>query len=102
MKLSLGLIPPGSILLLAACSAAATPRMTSSVYRCQDGRSFSVDRNRNNALVRHSDERYNLSRKPSSLGVKYASTDATLIVDGQFAAFVTETTSDLNRCYEKR
>ena len=90
------------MILLAACSAVAAPRLTSSIYRCHDGQRFSVDRNSQTALIRYANNRYSLSRRPSSLGVKYSSAEATLIIDGQFAAFVTETVMDLENCYEAK
>jgi hypothetical protein len=37
--------------------------------------------------------------KPASIGKRYASSDATLVIDGQFAAFVTDQVSDLLGCY---
>lgn len=89
-----------TMVLLAACSAAATPQVTSAVYRCHDGRWFTVARNHNSASIRYADTSYNLSRRPSSLGMKYSSAEATLIIDHQFAAFVTETLMDLEQCYE--
>lgn len=99
MKLAFALVLGVSMIFLAAFSATAAPNPTSSIYRCHDGRWFSVDRNHQNAFIRYADERYNLSRRPSSLGTKYASAEATLIVDGQLAVFVTQKLFDLDQCY---
>jgi hypothetical protein len=59
-----------------------------------------VTRDANIASVRFDQKQYNLSRRPSSLGIKYSSAEATLIIDREFAAFVTETVVDLTRCSE--
>ncbi len=100
MRLSFSLALRTPLIVLAGCSGVAGPQATTSIYRCDDGRWFSVNRDANTASIRYADERYSLSRRPSSLGVKYSSAEATLIIDGRFAAFVTETVVDLDRCSE--
>lgn len=94
------LIKSAVIAVLGGCSASASPAAINSVYQCSDGRIFSVARDDSRAAVYYEDERYSLSRRPSSIGLKYASPEATLIVDGAFAAFVTETIVDLENCNE--
>ena len=67
-------------------------------YRCAEDRSFTVDRDDRSAVVTYADEKYPLTRKPSSLGLRYSSDVATLIIDHDFAAFVTDTTINLREC----
>jgi hypothetical protein len=71
-------------------------------YRCSDGRTFGVVRDSYEADVAYANELYSLQRRPSSIGVRYASTEASLVVDGPYAAFVTETVVDLPECREWR
>jgi len=88
-----------STLVLAACStqgAASVPDVAT--YRCAEGRSFSVERTGEAATVLYSEERYQLSRRPSSIGIRYASREATLLLDDDFAAFATEMVIDLQDC----
>lgn len=94
------LIKSVALAVLGGCSASASPAAINSVYQCTDGRMFSVARDARRAAVYYENERYSLSRRPSSMGIKYASPEATLIVDGEFAAFVTETIIDLKSCTE--
>ena len=91
---------PISVALLSSCSAAAAPQVRTATYACSDGRSFTVRRDDERASIQYADGRYSLSRRPSSIGTKYASPEATLIIDGDFAAFVTETVVDLEGCHE--
>lgn len=86
-------------MLIGACSngmAANAPLLTT--YRCVDGRTFTVQRGEETAEVGYFNERYRLPRRPSRLGIRYATEDATLIIDGDFAAFVTEHVVDLESC----
>lgn len=94
------LIKSVALAVLGGCSTSASPAAINSVYQCADGRFFSVARDARRAAVYYEDERYSLSRRPSSIGLKYASLEATLVVDGAFAAFVTETIVDLRSCTE--
>lgn len=87
---------------LGGCSATAAPQTRTTLYECADGRTFTVRSDPYDASVAYDDEHYRLTRRPSSIGTKYASTEATLIVDGNFAAFATETVVDLNQCFESK
>lgn len=93
---------PALILLglsLLACSAGGRSSSTiASTFLCADDRSFSVERNADGATVHYLDAYYHLSRRPSSIGYKYGSREASLIIDGDYAAFVTETVPDLEDC----
>lgn len=99
------IIQDGSLLVLVAalavgsCSAAkATAGTHVTRYRCAENRSFTVDRDDRSAVVTYANENYLLARKPSSLGLRYSSDVATLIIDDDFAAFVTDTTINLREC----
>lgn len=59
-------------------------------YQCLDGTSFTLIANDEAAIVRFTDGEYRLSRRPSSLAVKYESNVATLYLDGDIAAFVAD------------
>jgi hypothetical protein len=84
------------VAILESCMApAATVRAT---YRCAGERFFTVDRTSSNAIVHYAERRFELARRPSSVGQKYASTSATLIVDGDFAVFVADHVLDLQAC----
>ena len=76
--------------------------MIAAIYRCPDGRAFTVERNPYEAVIQYADERYALSRRPVSTGIKYSSTEATLFIEGRFAAFASETIVELSRCSEAR
>ena len=102
-------IQDGSLLVLVAalavgnCSAAkAAPGTQVTRYRCAEDRSFTVDRNDRSAVVSYADKNYVLTRKPSSLGLRYSSDVATLIIDHDFAAFVTDATTNLRECHAHR
>ena len=99
MTRPLALVLQAVAVWLGGCSAAPPPERSMSIYECADDRRFAVHRDPYSAVVAYDDEHYNLSRRPSSVGMKYASSEATLIVDDQFAAFTSETVVDLKRCY---
>ena len=52
------------------------------------------------AVVRFVDRTYELRRKRSSIGVKYTSARAALIIDGPSAVFVAEDRLQLGTCLE--
>ena len=85
-------------LALANCSVAGPAATPSVLYRCADGRSFTVSRDRYEASVGYEDALYSLARRPSSIGAKYASPEAALIIDGDHAVFTSETIVDLKQC----
>lgn len=72
---------------LAIAPATAPP---ASIYRCLDDTMFSLSVSPTQAIVRFKDGTYRLPRRPSGLAVKYADKDATLFLDGDFAAFVAD------------
>lgn len=91
LSTSLGIL----LVVLAGCSAAAR---NSSTYRCGKGRSFEVQRGEEKARVFFGRDVYELPRRPSSIGVRYASDDGTLIIDAGVAVFVTNKIVDLGPC----
>lgn len=82
-----------------ACSAEdADAATTRTVYRCAGNQSFTVARDARSALVEYSGARYVLPRRSSSIGDRYATRAATLIVDGDMAVFVSTSATNLEFC----
>ena len=75
------------MLFLIAQLAATEPAVP---YRCLDNSSFTVTISESLAIVRFRNGVYRLPRKPSGIAVKYATSKATLYLDGDFAAFVAD------------
>ena len=69
-------------------------------YVCLDDTVFTISASDTIAIVRFKDGEYRLPRRSSSLATKYASEEATLYLDGDFAAFVTDERA-LPGCYKK-
>jgi hypothetical protein len=88
--------------LLGGGRATATPPQTSSQvrYACTPAQNFVVERSAGRAIVQFTNRSYDLKRKRSSIGKKYASETATLIVDGISAVFVAEDRLQLGTCVE--
>jgi len=59
-----------------------------STYLCLDDSIFTLSTSDEIAIVRFQDGEYRLPRRPSDVAIKYASKEATLYLDGEFAAFV--------------
>jgi hypothetical protein len=59
-------------------------------YLCLDNSRFTLIASPTVAVVRFADREYVLPRRPSALAIRYASKDAALYLDGEFAAFVAE------------
>ena len=85
-------------LLGAAQAHAATP--TEMRYQCAPRQKLVVSRTDETAVVRFVDRTYELRRKRSSIGVKYTSARAALIIDGPSAVFVAEDRLQLGTCLE--
>ena len=82
-----------------ACSADhAEAATTRTVYRCAGSQSFMVARDARSALVEYSGARYVLPRRGSSIGERYATRAATLIIDGDMAVFVSTSATNLEFC----
>jgi membrane-bound inhibitor of C-type lysozyme len=84
--------------LLGAAQAHATP--TEMRYQCAPRQNLVVSRTDETAVVRFFDRTYELRRKRSSIGVKYTSARAALIIDGPSAVFVAEDRLQLGTCLE--
>lgn len=69
-------------------------------YTCDAGGSLAVRRNAAFASVSVGGKAYDLQRKRSSVGEKYLSADAALIIDGTSAIFVADRNLDLGTCTE--
>ena len=81
----------------AGASAATTPMR----YTCSADKHLTVERNASVARVSFDGRSYDLHRKHSSIGDKYLSTDAALIIDGPSAVFVTGGNLDLGSCVQE-
>ncbi|MCI4592546.1 hypothetical protein MOK15_21030 [Sphingobium sp. BYY-5] len=66
--------------------------------RCEGGRYFLLRLDPQRATVVAEKRRYEMRRKVSSLGQYYHSTEATLIIDGNFVAFVPREDWDWQGC----
>lgn len=87
------------IVAAAACSSGAPAGSDPAQhYQCSGGRTFDVIRSGQVAIVRLGERTYNLQAKPGSLGERYTDGRATLIIDGDFAAFVANDEMQLSRC----
>jgi YD repeat-containing protein len=71
-------------------------------YACDAHQNLVVERSATRAVVQFVDRTYELRRKPSSIGQKYLSPTAALIVDGASAVFVAEDRLQLGQCVEAR
>jgi precorrin-4 methylase len=69
-------------------------------YACTNAEKFIVTRTADKALVQFGGKTYELQRRPSSIGVKYISATAALIVDGASAAFVADDRFQLGTCVQ--
>jgi len=73
---------------LTALAVALTNPVEFSTYLCLDDSVFTLSTSDEMAIVRFKDGEYRLPRRRSSLATKYATDEATLYLDGNFAAFV--------------
>jgi membrane-bound inhibitor of C-type lysozyme len=89
----------GLSLVDAGCSPAlAEAARATTLYQCAGERSFTVARDDRTAVIVYSGVRYELPRRKSSIGERYATSGATLIIDGKMAAFVTGSVMNLDVC----
>lgn len=91
--------------LTAPVSAAPTNAVTSfkpsspRTFLCDDARTISVITRGQDAVVKVGRREYSLKRKPFSLGERFTSPAATLIIDSGFAAFVSRREGSLQGCF---
>jgi len=95
---TLARVLPIILLFPTACATAAATAAADLLYQCEGGEAFTVRDSGSAAVVRFADGDYVLQRKRSSLGRRYASPDAALIIDGETAVFVAEDRLDLDDC----
>lgn len=88
--------------LLTGVASAQTVEMTSGPirYACEGRQNLVVERDRDRAHVNFIDRSYELKRRPSSIGIKYGSSTAALIIDGHSAVFVANDRLQLGTCRE--
>ena len=89
----------GTLLLLgSACASAEFAADSAAVFQCRDGSQLTVNYENRSATVLAGGHSYELVRKPSGVGERFASSRATLIIDGNFAAFVADELPRLRGC----
>jgi membrane-bound inhibitor of C-type lysozyme len=79
-------------------TAQAHPAPSSIRYACATSQELTVQRDGSRAHVSLAGHNYDLQRKRSSLGDKYLSANAALIIDGSSAVFVAGDRLDLGTC----
>jgi len=90
------------LLILVGCSAASPAQVEQvSTYECSGGKTFTVRRDPTVATVDYGEQSFQLSRRSSSLGMRYSSKGASLIIDGDFAVFATDKILNLKLCKER-
>ena len=72
---------------LTGIAIALTSPIGFSTYVCLDDTVFTLSTSDEMAIVRFKDGEYRLPRRRSTIAIKYATKDATLYLDGKFAAF---------------
>lgn len=97
-RLSILLIAPLATLSAACATPQPAPAETSSLYLCDGGQEFTVERDGASASVAIDGREYLLERRRSSLGERYGAPDASLILDGDSAVFIAEDRLDLDGC----
>ena len=75
---------------LTALTAALIGSTPFSTYVCLDNSRFTLSTSDEMAIVRFKDGEYRLPRRKSAIAIKYATEQATLYLDGEFAAFVAD------------
>ena len=84
-KLALGVV------VLSACTGAVEPAGHVNLYVCADQSYLEVAELADRAVVRHAESEVQLKVKPMSIGRRFASDEATLILDEDRAVYVEET-----------
>lgn len=98
IRLAAGLLL-GVVSVVASGQAQAANR-TEVRYACDGRQSLIIQRDKSTALVRFVNGSYKLRRKASSIGEKYVSSTAALIIDGRSAVFVSEDRLQFGNCTE--
>ena len=88
------------VVSLLGTAHAAHARPAEVRYACDDGQQLIVSEAGPSASVRYTGRTYELERKRSSIGRKYLSPTAALIIDGPSAVFVADDLLQLGQCIE--
>jgi len=88
------------VLSLIGAAQAASAVTLATRYACDARQNLVVQRSASSAHVDFIDRSYDLRRARSSIGVKYLSENAALIIDGRSAVFVAEDRLQLGACVE--
>lgn len=96
------LIAAAVLSLVMALAPPVFAASTASKFVCANNSSFSVAMSERAATVRTSGTAFQLPRKPSSIGQKFASPGVTLIIDGHFAALIGTKLPRFDQCYTDR
>jgi hypothetical protein len=102
MKVATGLLA-GVLSLLggANVTAAVAETLPTEVrYACDPAQRLIVTKSATKAAVQFIDRKYELERTASSIGEKYLSSTAALIIDGPSAVFIAEDRLQLGECVE--
>lgn len=78
--------------------ATAQPAKAPVQVQCAGGRQFLLQAEYKHAWVRLGERQIDLVRKPSSMGQQYHGPEATLILDGDFIAFVPKNDTGWRDC----
>ena len=87
-----------TLISFGSCAAPINAAATAN-FKCADSRILQVQYDAKRANVIAEGRPYALPRQASGLGMRYASPTATLIIDGNFAAFVADDLYDLRGCH---
>ena len=90
------------LLLFSSCASAEFGDARTDVFRCRNGSELTVRHQQQAVTVLAGGQSYALDWKSSDVGKRFASRRATLIIDGDFAAFVADDLGDLGGCRSRR
>ena len=83
---------------LSACTAAVEPGGNTSLYACEDQSTLQIAEMSDRAVVIDGEREIQLEVRPMSMARRFASNDATLILDEDRAVFVEEGMGILRQC----
>ena len=92
------ILTKASCLLLALLGCSAGPAEEHMIFECAGQQKIDVHLWPGRATLVTSIGRFDLTARPSSIGRKYSSDAATLIIDDEFAAFVTKDQDGFRDC----
>ena len=93
------------LLAVTSLTALSNPALASDdfviIYQCEGGERLEVQRSDDAATVRLDDKSFELDRTRSSIGEKFESASAALIIEGPRAVFVANDRLELGACVEQ-